>query len=303
MVGPDGSKQGEIQLTSPTDSGAMGSLGEILREVGQSIPRKMERLRPWVERYIQWNHPTLVATLVASPSVRDFLLGIESGMSVAEWQGLLQFIEEEVDLQDGQIRQRQRIRREMDNLSDLDMERVWQVLPPLPGQLKSLDSFTQRPAYPVVERAERATRAWLMGGPQILTLVGPPGTGKTHLAEGAVATLMGKGSRVVYITEGQLIEFLRSGIQSNTVGLRMEALGQVDWLVLDDLGVQALGDWDRGKIDELVNMRWSADNVRTLVTTNLLAKDLPPRIASRISDRERAVVVSINAADYRVHGR
>lgn len=302
MVDSDGSRQGQTLPSSPTDSGAMESLGQILHRVGDRSRPAMESLRPQLDRYLRLNHRGLVESLVTSPSVRDFVLQMETVMAPREWQCLIQYIEGEIDQADPEIRHRRWLRDQIEGPLDLDGERARAILPPLPGRLKRLDTFLKRSKYPVVSRAEEATRAWLQGNLPVLTLVGPPGTGKTHLAEGAVAYLVAKGLHVAYFTEPHLIEFLRRGIQDNSVGLRMDAVSMIDWLVLDDLGMPGWGDWDRGKIDELVNRRWT-EGLKTLVTTNLLAKDLPPRIASRLSDRERAVVISINAADYRVHGR
>ena len=304
MVDSNGSRQDQTPQTSATDSGGMESLAEMFHRVGnQSNNRaRLENLRARVENYVRLNHPSLVATLASSPWVSEFLQRIETEITAVRWQRMTQYIVQEMNHRDPGFRYRTELRAQMENPLDLNGERAREVLPQLPRTLKKLDTFLNRPAFPVVSRAEEATRAWLLGGPAVLTLVGPPGTGKTHLAEGAAAALVEKGKRVAYFTEPQLIEFLHRGIRDKTVGLRMDAVSMAEWLVLDDLGMPGWSDWDRGKIDELINRR-GIDGLKTLITTNLLARDLPPRIASRISDRERAVVVSIDAADYRVHGR
>lgn len=277
-------------------------MGQVLRRVGTRAGRgQKEHLRPRVQNYLRLNHPEMVATLAVSPLLEDFLLVVEAEMLPTHWQRLIRYVEEEIDQADPEIRHRKRLREELEGPLDLDGKRARDLMPPIPGKLKKLETFLHRPAYPVVSIAEAATRAWLEGDTPNLTLVGPPGVGKTHLAEAAVAVLAGKGRPVAYFTEPQLIAWIRRGIQDNSVDLRMDAVSMVEWLVLDDLGMQGVSDFDRGKIDELVNRRWT-EGLKTLVTSNLLAKDMPPRIASRLSDLEKAVVISINAADYRVHG-
>ena len=71
-------------------------------------------------------------------------------------------------------------------------------------------------------------------------------------------------------------------------------------LIIDDLGLAALTDTMRGVMDEIINARWrGAGGLRTMVTLNFKSKDMPPRIASRLGDRSRSLVVQIDAEDMR----
>ena len=53
-------------------------------------------------------------------------------------------------------------------------------------------------------------------------------------------------------------------------------------------------------MDEIINARWrGAGGLRTMVTLNFKSKDMPPRIASRLGDKSRSLVVQIEAEDMR----
>lgn len=155
--------------------------------------------------------------------------------------------------------------------------------------------------------AYAAALVWSNGsGPGMLLLGGIPGTGKTHLAKAAYASLAAKGRDVFYRTEPGMINNLQAAIQQKNVEAVVEEISTVPWLIIDDYGRAATGDWGKAQIDSIIDARWeTADAVRTLFTTNLdgeQLEQLSPRIASRMSDRTRALRVAMgkDAKDYRV---
>jgi chromosomal replication initiation ATPase DnaA len=144
-----------------------------------------------------------------------------------------------------------------------------------------------------------AAMEWAAGTlPNLVTLAGPPGVGKTHLA-GAAAQVVADGHhQLLYRSEHDLLEDFRPGRNPEEAEY---AYREVPWLIIDDLGVEALTGWGKAVMDQVVDARWrgAATGLRTLITTNLLSKDLPPRLASRLGDRSRALVVQVAAEDYR----
>lgn len=167
----------------------------------------------------------------------------------------------------------------------------------------SIGDFKKRRLFPDVAKAKAATVAWLSGeGPPLLVLAGPPGVGKTHLAEGAAKQLQENGHEVIYREETDLISVIRRGMAPNVGDAHklISAFSGALWLIVDDLGLAALTDTMRGVMDGIINARWrGAGGLRTMVTMNLKSKDIPPRIASRLGDKSRSLVVQIDAEDMR----
>lgn len=82
---------------------------------------------------------------------------------------------------------------------------------------------------------------------QNLAVIGPPGTGKSHLLMGCGNAAVHAGFKVRYFTAADLIEVLYRGMADNTVGKVIDSLLRADLLVdeigfapLDDTGTQLL---------------------------------------------------------------
>ena len=75
-----------------------------------------------------------------------------------------------------------------------------------------------------------------------LVLVGPPGTGKSHLLVGLGEAAISSGKRVRYFAAAALVESLYRGLADNSVGRLIEGLLRADLVIIDELGFAPLDD-------------------------------------------------------------
>ena len=86
-----------------------------------------------------------------------------------------------------------------------------------------------------------ASLEWLRGR-ENLCLVGPAGTGKSHLLLAAGQAAVLAGYRVKYLIAADLIETLYRGLADNTVGKVIDGLLRHDAVLVDELGFAPLDD-------------------------------------------------------------
>ena len=180
----------------------------------------------------------------------------------------------------------------------------------LPETCGSFEAFGERGNISLAV-AVKSVRQWVSGtGPPILTLIGQTGTGKSHLSTAAGRHLFDKGENVMFRREGDMMADFRSAVPRGQVEEVLAAFSSVPWLIVDDFGTAFVNDSGMlGELrDRLFDTLWSGAGtwrgaLRTLVTTNLSSKELPRRVASRLShSRWGNPIVGIDAPDYRVHG-
>lgn len=171
---------------------------------------------------------------------------------------------------------------------------------------KTLQSFTQRAG---TEQALDAVKRFIAGrGATLLTLVGVPGSGKSHLLEGMGRLWLQEGYRVKYERCVDLLQRVRDTFGQNADerttavwdGYEMAGL-----LLLDDLGgLDSLTPWAIGRISALVDKRYQ-QALPTAIATNLKKQEVARRIDERLADRiwdmhtGKAEVAYLECSSYR----
>jgi DNA replication protein DnaC len=138
-----------------------------------------------------------------------------------------------------------------------------------------------------------------------LVLHGHYGCGKTHLAYAIVNRCRELGRSVYYGSLPELLDTLKQGFNDSArmdYDTRLKTMLEVELLVLDDLGAQAVTPWSEEKVFELTNYRYTR-RLPLVVTTNLNVRDrqcpLEPRVLSRLNDVRLCRVLALPAGDYR----
>ena len=132
---------------------------------------------------------------------------------------------------------------------------------------KTLDGFDFR-FNPKIDRAlvfELATGRFVERGEDAVFL-GPPGTGKSHLAQAIGLALIHQGHRVAYREVHLLLEELADATLDGTRKDYLAEMASVPLLILDDLGMRKLPTSAAEDLLELIMRRY--ERTSTLLTSN-----------------------------------
>lgn len=152
-----------------------------------------------------------------------------------------------------------------------------------------------------LERAVRAAYEYAMTLEGWLVLIGPYGTGKTHLAA-AIGNFRRKekGTDVTFITVPDLLDHLRVTFDPGTpvkFDQRFQAVRSAEFLVLDDLGTENTSAWAREKLFQIIDYRYVA-RLPTVITTANNLETLNERIRSRIQDDRLCRIFALTGTSY-----
>src|SRR5213080_3880103 len=101
--------------------------------------------------------------------------------------------------------------------------------------------------------------------------LGPPGTGKSHLAQAIGQAAIQQGYRVLYRETHKLLDDLAEATIDGTRKEHMELLATVPLLIIDDLGMRKVPPTAAEELLEIVMRRY--ERVSTLLTSNRPVED------------------------------
>lgn len=118
-----------------------------------------------------------------------------------------------------------------------------------------------------------------------LCIVGPVGTGKTHLAVSVLKTALAKGIPATFVSVPRLLEEVRRSYDDREADQRLaEKVRETRLVVLDDLGAEKPTGWTWEQMYLLINERYE-QMLPTIVTTNCGPAELAKRVGERVADR------------------
>lgn len=103
-----------------------------------------------------------------------------------------------------------------------------------------------------------------------VVIVGPCGTGKSHIAQGLANIAARRGFDVLFTNQTRLFGTLQEARATNTYDRRLASLAKLDLLIIDDFGIKPMRTPQDEDLHELIAERYERKS--TVITSNL---DLP----------------------------
>lgn len=98
-------------------------------------------------------------------------------------------------------------------------------------------------------------------------IVGPCGTGKSHLAQALGHCAVQQGYEVLFTTQSQLLGSLQAARATGTYERRFQTLARIPLLILDDFGLKPLRSPQDEDFHDLIAERY--EQTATILTSNL----------------------------------
>ncbi len=170
----------------------------------------------------------------------------------------------------------------------------------------NFDGHLNLKSFQVAQNYAENFKQYLETG-QGLIFTGYYGTGKTHLA-GAIANYLirEKQNSVIFGTLASLLGRIKRTFETRgSIGCKegelMDAMENVDLLILDDLGKEKRSAWVSEKIFEIINSRYE-NNLPIIITSNFTLVRLKSEVDDACFSRlmEMCYEVRCGGKDYRI---
>jgi DNA replication protein DnaC len=163
--------------------------------------------------------------------------------------------------------------------------------------------FQFNPQLPKSKILELGTCTFVERNEPVL-IVGPTGTGKSHLAQALGHRACRAGFTALYIAANELLRQLRTARADNTYDRKLLRFTAVELLIIDDLGLRPLVGEEAMDLYEIIRLRY--ERASTVVTSNRAVGELgtlfgDPLLASAAMDRllHNAHVIVLEGDSYR----
>lgn len=141
-----------------------------------------------------------------------------------------------------------------------------------------------------------------------VAFIGPPGTGKTHLAIAIGLKAVALGYRVLFTTANEMLEELYISRADNSYQQKLKNYVNVDLLIIDELGLRKFNQSSVDDFYEIISKRYERGSI--IITTNKVFEEWPrifydPVLATAILDRfvHHCHFVVIKGESYRMKQR
>lgn len=140
--------------------------------------------------------------------------------------------------------------------------------------------------------AKQYAKEWeaVRGNGRSMVFLGPPGTGKTHLACAIAMHVMHKHhASVMFKTVAQAVRGVKDTWAKGADKSESQAIAELtspQLLVLDEVGIQTGSEWEKNVLFDILNERYLKRRP-TIMLTNLSEEELPKYLGERVLDRMR----------------